>query len=52
MLANGITFGDLSREEILNYGALAEGRGLESIWVGESWGSDSVLSSTSGGERS
>jgi coenzyme F420-dependent oxidoreductase len=42
MLANGITFGDLSREEILNYGALAEEQGLESIWVGESWGSASV----------
>jgi coenzyme F420-dependent oxidoreductase len=42
MLANGITFGDLSRAETLEYGVLAEEQGLESMWVGESWGTASV----------
>jgi coenzyme F420-dependent oxidoreductase len=42
MSATGITLGGSEREELFDYAALAEENGLESIWVGESWGPASV----------
>jgi coenzyme F420-dependent oxidoreductase len=42
MLATGVTFGSSSKEELLEYAQLAEESGLESVWLGESWGRSSV----------
>ena len=42
MLASGVTLGSRGREELFEYAALAEEQGLESIWVGESWGTAAV----------
>lgn len=43
MSANGVTFGSgVGREELLAYGELADDQGLDSVWVGESWGPASV----------
>lgn len=42
MLVRGVTFGAGRPEGIFDYAALAEERGLESIWVGEAWGSAAV----------
>lgn len=42
MLANGVTLGSGGRDELIEYVELAEECGLESFWVGESWGSSSV----------
>lgn len=42
MLASGITFGSHERETLFEYATLAEEQGLDSIWIGESWGEASV----------
>jgi coenzyme F420-dependent oxidoreductase len=42
MLARGVTFGTHGREQLLEYAVLAEEEGLESVWVGESWGDAAV----------
>lgn len=42
MLASGVTLGSRGREELLEYAVLAEEEGLESFWVGESWGPAAV----------
>lgn len=42
MLATGVTLGRSDMDELIEYAALAEESGLESIWVGESWGPSSV----------
>ena len=42
MLANGVTLGSRGGEELLEYATLAEERGLDSIWVGEAWGTAAI----------
>ncbi len=42
MLANGVTLGSRGGEELLEYATLAEEQGLDSIWVGEAWGTAAV----------
>ena len=42
MLANGVTLGSRDRSELIEYATLAESQGLESIWLGESWGAAAV----------
>jgi coenzyme F420-dependent oxidoreductase len=42
MLASGVTLGSPGQEELFDYATLAEEQGLESIWVGESWGRAAV----------
>lgn len=42
MLVNGITFDSRARETLFEYASLAEEQGLDSIWLGESWGTASV----------
>ncbi len=42
MLASGITFGSHERETLFEYVTLAEKKGLDSVWVGESWGEAAV----------
>jgi coenzyme F420-dependent oxidoreductase len=42
MLARGVTLGSRGRENLFEYATLAEDAGLESIWIGESWGPSSV----------
>lgn len=42
MLASGVTIGSTEREKLFKYATLADERGLESIWVGESWGRAAV----------
>jgi alkanesulfonate monooxygenase SsuD/methylene tetrahydromethanopterin reductase-like flavin-dependent oxidoreductase (luciferase family) len=42
MSASGVTVGDLGRAELFEYASMAEDRGIESIWIGESWGQASV----------
>jgi coenzyme F420-dependent oxidoreductase len=43
MLATGVTFGSSAdRDGLLEYGQLAETAGLESVWIGESWGESAV----------
>ncbi len=42
MLAYGCTLGSRGGESLFDYAALAEKQGLESIWVGEAWGTAAV----------
>lgn len=42
MHATGVTLGSRGREELFEYATLAEEHGLESIWIGESWGTAAV----------
>lgn len=42
MTASGIQPAVSDRETLYDYVALAEDRGLETIWIGEAWGSSSV----------
>ena len=42
MLASGFTLGSRGGEELFDYATLAEEQGLESIWVGEAWGTAAV----------
>jgi coenzyme F420-dependent oxidoreductase len=42
MLASGFTLGSRGGEELFDYAAIAEERDLESIWVGEAWGTAAV----------
>jgi coenzyme F420-dependent oxidoreductase len=46
MTATGITVGGGDREDLFDYVTLAETEGIESVWVGESWGSASVPAMT------
>ena len=42
MAATGITVGGGDREDLFEYATLAESEGVDSVWVGESWGPASV----------
>lgn len=42
MLATGVTFGSHERETMFEYASLAQTHGVESLWIGESWGEASV----------
>lgn len=42
MSVDGVTLGSGDRQENIQYGTLAEEEGLDSFWVGESWGRSSV----------
>ena len=46
MAATGITLGGGDREDLLEYTTLAESEGIESVWLGESWGPASVPAMT------
>lgn len=42
MAFTGITLGSRGGDELIEYASLAEERGMDSMWVGESWGRSAV----------
>lgn len=42
MKVTGIKLGGSNKDKIIEYAILAENKGMDSIWIGESWGSASI----------